>query len=254
MKGTYRIFFLIAQKRIWNVFFSKMVWGISPYLPRSHEPMPPSAHPCHLHFAQAKPAACKGGGGGAEAAKVHFSTIGLLTFSLRHTADSRTGGRVGKRRGRENFLMVSPSVEGSGRQLEGGKGDKKAFGNFRRLNLPNHVRCFFFFFFGTCDIPKCVKYRYRRYISFLKKCRNQVHRAFIWLWRGWRTLSGGDVHLVPTFFSSPLLIPHFRGLFLFLFDISIENMWLRQLRHPSISSTQKLVFFSAGVIFPQGLA
>ena len=88
----------------------------------------------------------------AEAAKVHFSTIGLLTFSLRHTADSRTGGRVGKRRGRENFLMVSPSVEGSGRQLEGGKGDKKAFGNFRRLNLPNHVRYFFFFFWHLCDI------------------------------------------------------------------------------------------------------
>ena len=76
------------------MYFSNMVWGISPYLPRSHEPMPPSAHPCHLHFAQAKPAACNGGGGGgAEAAKVHFSTIGLLTFSRRHTADSRTGGR-----------------------------------------------------------------------------------------------------------------------------------------------------------------
>ena len=149
----------------------------------------------------------------AEAAKVHFSPIGLLTFGRRrHTADSRTGGR-GKEGG-GNFLMVSrpTCVEGSGRQLEGGKGDKKAFGNFRRLNLPNHVRYFFFFFWHLCDIVFPNVSNIHIVETFLqKKWRNQVHRAFIWLWRGWRTLSGGDVHLVPTFFISSSYSPFSRS-------------------------------------------
>ena len=164
-------------------------------------------------------------------------------------------GRARKRRG-GNFLMVSrpTCVEGSGRQLEGGKGDKKAFGNFRRLNLPNHVRYFFFFFWHLCDIVFPNVSNIHIVETFLqKKWRNQVHRAFIWLWRGWRTLSGGDVHLVPTFFISSSYSPFSRS-----FSFSFWHFYRKHVIaaiSPSLYLFHtKIGIFSAGVIFPQRLA